>query len=155
MRSWLPLLAFVALAAASAARADAPYEARTAVAACFAAVIDRAPVVDAQGAEVSIHRETAPNLCAVTVIDGDPVEVRRAVLAAAAQRPEGFVPAATAWDPGQLASRETLCNPPGRRALNFVIETALPGITPSVVATVVEAKKRDLRCDVDMGLQRP
>jgi hypothetical protein len=152
----LALLALAAgLAVASAARADPVYEARTAMGACLSAVIDKAPVVDIQGHDVAIHRETAPNLCAVKVTAGDPAEVRRAVLAAVAERPERFRPARTAWDPGALASRETLCNAPGRRALNVVVETARPGAPTVLTATVVEGRTRDQRCDVDMGLQRP
>lgn len=144
------------LAIAPAAFADPAYEAHSAVGACLAAVIDKAPVVDAKGQDVAIHRETSPNLCAVTVSAGDPAEVRRAVLAAVAARPEGFGPARTAWAAdGGLASRETLCNAPGRRAMNVVVETAKPGASPVLVATVVEARTRDQRCDLDMGLQQP
>lgn len=146
---------FTALAAVSAAHADPAYEARTATEACLAAVIDKAPVVDAKGEDVMIHRETAPNLCSVTVSAGDPTEVRKSVLDAVGKRPEAFAPAVTAWDPGPLASRETLCSRPGRRALNVVVETARPGGAPVLKATVVEGRARDQRCDVDMGLQRP
>jgi hypothetical protein len=149
-------LSFLAsLAAVSAARADPVFEARTATEACLAAVIDRAPVGDAKGQDVAIHRETNPNLCVVTVGAGDPAEARKAVLEAVAKRPEAFAPAKTAWDPGALASRETLCNRPGRRAINVVVETAKPGATPALTATVVEGRTRDQRCDLDLGLQRP
>jgi hypothetical protein len=123
--------------------------------ACLAAVIDNAPVGDAKGQDVAVHRDKAPNLCAVQVTAGDPEEVRRAVLDAVAARPEQFTPAATAWAPGALSSRETLCNPPGRRALNIVVETAKPGAAPVLTATVVEGRERDERCDVDMGPQQP
>jgi hypothetical protein len=149
-------LAFLAsLAVAQAARADPPYEARTATAACLAAVIDKAPVTDAKGVDVAIHREAEPNLCVVTVSAGDAKEVRKAVLGVVAERPEGFVPARTLWDPGALAARDTLCNRPGRRALNVVVETAKAGGAPVLTATVVEVRTRDQRCDLDMGLQRP
>lgn len=151
--------AFVALIAGvtivSAAQADPAYEARTAMAACLAAVIDKAPVVDAKGQDVSIRRETAPSLCAVTVTAGEPSEVRQAVMQAVSARPERFAPAKTAWAPGALASREALCNAPGRRALNVVLETAKPGATPVLTATVVEGRARDQRCDLDMGEQAP
>jgi hypothetical protein len=149
------LALFASLAVVGAARADPPYEARSATGACLAAVIDAAPVVDMKGQDVAIHREKTPNLCAVTVSAGNPDEVRQAVLAAVSQRPERFAPARTAWDPGALASREALCNAPGRRALNVVVETAKPGATPVLTATVVEGRERDPRCDRDMGLQRP
>ena len=146
---------FASLAAAGAAHADPAYEARSATGACLAAVIDKAPVVDMKGQDVAIHRETTPNLCSVTVSAGEPDEVRQAVLAAISQRPERFAPARTTWDPGVLASREALCNAPGRRALNVVVETAKPGGSPVLTATVVEGRERDPRCDQDMGLQRP
>jgi hypothetical protein len=150
---FLGLLA--SLAAASAARADPVYEARTATEACLAAVIDKAPVGDAKGQAVAVHRETTPNLCAVTVTAGDPAEVREAVLGAVAKRPEAFAPSKTPWDPGALASRETLCNAPGRRALNVVVETAKPGGAPVLTASIIETRSRDRRCDIDMGLQHP
>jgi hypothetical protein len=140
---------------AGPARADPVYDAQTATEACLAAVIDGAPVGDAKVDQVAIHRETNPNLCAVTVTGGAPAEVRSAVLDAMLERNEGFVPAATAWDAGALASRETYCSPPGRRALALVIETGKPGASPVLVATVIEARARDQRCDLDMGLQRP
>ncbi|HKR90043.1 MAG TPA: hypothetical protein VJS38_17890 [Phenylobacterium sp.] len=144
-----------ALAAASAAHADPVYEAHSAMGACLAAVIDKAPVVDMKGQDVAIHRETNPNLCAVTATAGDPAELRKAVLDALAARPERFAPAKTAWAPGALASREALCNAPGRRALNVVVETAKPGASPVLTATVVEGRSRDQRCDLDMGRQQP
>jgi hypothetical protein len=154
MRLLLPLL-LAGLAAASAAHADPAYEARSAMGACLAAVIDNAPVVDAKGQDVAIHREKSPNLCAVQVTAGDPGEVRKSVLDAVAARSERFTPARTAWDPGQLASRETLCNAPGRRAFNVVLETAKPGAATALRASVVETRSRDERCDVDMGTQNP
>ena len=143
------------LAAASAAHADPAYEAGSAMGACLAAVIDKAPVADMAQGGVGVHREAQPNLCAVTVTAGDPRQVRQAVLDAVAQRPERFSPAKTAWDPGALAARDTLCNAPGRRALNVVVETARPGAPVIVRATVIEGPARDQRCDIDMGLQRP
>ena len=142
-------------AAVPTARADPIYEARSAVGACLAAVIDKAPVGDIQGQDVAIHRETNPNLCVVRVTAGVPDEVHAAVLDAVAERPEGFAPARTAWAPGELAARDTLCNRPGRRALNVVVETAKPGASPVVTATVVEGAVRDQRGDLDMGLQQP
>lgn len=152
----LAILAVIAsLAAASAAHADPVYEARSAMGACLAAVIDRAPVADMKGQDVAIHRETSPNLCVVTASAGDPVELRRAVLDAVAARPEQFAPARTAWAPGAFAAREALCNRPGRRALNVVVETARPGASPALTASVVEGRTRDQRCDLDMGRQQP
>lgn len=149
------LLSLASLCVAGAARAEPAYEARSAMGACLAAVIDKAPVEDIKGQDVAIDRETTPNLCKVVVSAGDPGEVRQAVLAAVSARSERFAPARTAWDPGALASREALCNAPGRRALNVVVETARPGASPVLTATVVEARERDQRCDQDLGLQRP
>jgi hypothetical protein len=154
MRSWLPLFVPLLFAAAPA-QADPAYEARTAMAACLAAVVDGAPVGDMQGQDVAVRRERSPNLCRVTVAAGSPDEAREAVLAAVAARPEGFAPAKTAWAPGALARRETFCSSPGRRALNLVVETARPGAAPVLTATVVEDRARDQRCDLDMGLQQP
>jgi hypothetical protein len=148
------IIAAVVPLLASGARADPVYDAQTAAEACLAAVIDGAPVGDATVEAVSIHRETNPNLCKVTVTAGTPADVRGAVLDAMIERSEGFVPAATAWDPGSLASRETYCNPLGKRSFAMVIETAKPGGSPVLVATVIEGHERDQRCDIDMGLQR-
>lgn len=148
------LFAALALALGSAARADPAYEAGAAMGACLAAVIDRAPVADMTAGGVTVHRETQPNLCSVTVAGGDPAEVRREVTQALAERPEQFAPAKTAWDPGPLAVRETLCNAPGRRALNVVVEAGRPGAPVTLKATVIEAAARDPRCDRDFGLQR-
>jgi hypothetical protein len=151
-----PLVLVASLAAASAAHADPVYEAHSAMGACLAAVIDKAPVGDAKGQDVSIHRETTPNLCTVTATGGVPAELRRAVLDAVAARPEGFAPAKTTWAPSAaLASRETLCNSPGRRALNVVVDTGRAGASPVLTATVVEGRTRDQRCDLDMGRQQP
>jgi hypothetical protein len=150
------LLSLMILAvAASAARADPPYEARTAVGACLAAVIDDAPVVDGKGQDVALHRETSPNLCTVTVSGGDPADVRTAVMRALEARPERFTPARSAWAPGAWATREAFCNAPGRRALNVVVETAKPGAVPVATVTVIEGKSRDRRCDLDFGVQAP
>jgi hypothetical protein len=143
------------IALGKTARADPAYEARTAMGACLAAVIDKAPVGDAKGQDVSIHREASPNLCVVTVTGGDPREVREAVVRAVHARAERFAPARTTWAPGALASREAFCNAPGRRALNVVVETAKPGASPVLTATVVEGRARDQRCDLDMGAQAP
>lgn len=153
MRLAMVALSF-SLISAPPALADAAYEARTAVGACLAAVIDQAPVVDAKGEDVAIDREASPNLCRVTVSGGEPAEIRTAVMAAVSARSERFVPAKTAWTPGEWASRETLCNAPGRRALNVVVETARAGATPVLAATVIESRARDPRCDADQGLQR-
>src|SRR4051794_32856400 len=128
------LVALTSLAAAPAAWADPVSEAHSAMGACLAAVIDDAPVVDGRVQDVALHREHAPNLCAVTVSAGDPAEVRRSVLDAIAQRPEAFAAAKTAWAAADgLASRETLCSRPGRRAINVVVETAKPGAAPALV----------------------
>lgn len=143
------------LAIAGPAAADPAYEARTAVGACLAAVIDKAPVADAKGQDVAIDREAKPDMCRVTVGAGEAQEVRAAVLQALSARPERFSPARSQWDPGAFASRETFCNAPGRRALNLVLETGRPGAAPVLVATVVETAARDPRCDQDKGLQRP
>jgi hypothetical protein len=143
------------LAAVSAAHADPAADAAAAVGACLSAVIDGAPVADKADEEVAIHRETDPNLCLVQVVAGDPAEVRRAVMDVIARRPEGFKPAKSAWDPGDYASREALCNAPGRRALNVVVETGKPGALVTLMATVVEGDSRDRRCDVDLGVQHP
>lgn len=143
------------LAVASAARADPVYEAGAAVGACLAAVIDGAPVADAANEDAAIHRETKPNLCIVQVVNGDPAEVRQAVLEEIAKRPEGFKPAKSAWEAGEFASREALCNAPGRRAFSVLVETGKPNAVVTLMATVVEGDKRDRRCDVDMGLQHP
>ena len=150
----IALALLASLAAASAAHADPAYEAGSAMGACLAAVIDKAPVVDMAQGGVAVHRETQPNLCTVTATAGDPSLVRKAVLDAIAQRPERFTPAKTAWAPGRLASRETFCNAPGRRALNVVVETSKPGAPVVLKATVIEGLTRDQRCDLDMGLQR-
>lgn len=158
MRQAMFLLLASLTAAAGAvapAWADPVYEARTAMEACLAAVIDKAPVVDVKGQDVAIHREKYPNLCAVTATAGDPAELRQAVLKALAARPERFVPAKTTWAPGAFASREAFCNAPGRRALNVVLETARPGADPVLKATVIEGKSRDQRCDLNMGVQQP
>ena len=153
----LVLVAFgaVGLAASTEARADPAYEARTAVGACLAAVIDKAPVSDGKGQDVTLHRETSPNMCVVTVTGGDPAEVRQAVMTAVSARPERFAPAKTAWSPASWASREALCNAPGRRALNVVVETGRPGATPVLSASVIEGGARDRRCDLDLGEQGP
>jgi len=151
----LPTAAVAALLTSSHAFADPAYEARTAVGACLAAVIDKAPVVDGKGQDVALHRETSPNLCVVTVTGGDPAAVRREVMSVISARPEQFTPAKTAWTPGNWASREALCNAPGRRALNVVVETAKPGASPVLSASVVEGRTRDQRCDLDFGEQEP
>ncbi|MDB5466218.1 MAG: hypothetical protein JWQ46_980 [Phenylobacterium sp.] len=146
----------IALAAGLAARAEPAYEAGSAMGACLAAVIDRAPVVSVKGHDVEIRREANPNACTVEATAGIPSEVRDSVLAAIAKRPERFAPALTHWDPVGYASRETFCNAPGRRNLNVVVSIAKPGAKgPTLLATVVEAKDRDERCDRDAGLQRP
>ncbi len=150
-----PFAALAALTASSRAMADPAYEARTAVGACLAAVIDKAPVADGKGQDVALHRETSPNLCVVTVTGGDPAEVRRAVMGVISARPERFAPAKSAWTPGTWAAREALCNAPGRRVLNVVVETARPGASPVLNATVVEGRTRDQRCDQDLGEQGP
>ena len=147
------LLALLLLAPA-AARAQPAQEARSATAACLSAVIDKAPVGDIDGDDVSIRRAQDPVSCTVRVSAGEPVVVREAVLEAIKKRPELFTPARTRWEPGGFASRETFCNLPGRRALNVVVSTAKPGGQPVLTAVVFEAAQRDQRCDRDQGVQK-
>lgn len=147
------LLALLLLVPA-VARAEPAQEARSATAACLSAVIDKAPVGDIDGDDVSIRRGQDPVSCTVRVNAGEPVVIREAVLEAMKKRSEVFSPAKTRWEPAGLASRETFCNLPGRRALNVVVNTARPGARPVLTAVVFEADKRDVRCDRDEGLQK-
>jgi hypothetical protein len=142
------------LAIPAAAHADPAQEARSATAACLAAVIDNAPVDDIDGDDVTIRRGKDPVSCTVRVTAGEPVVVRDAVLTAIKRRSELFQPAKTAWESAGAASRETFCNLPGRRALNVFVVTARPGAQPVLQATVFETPKRDDRCDRDMGVQK-
>jgi hypothetical protein len=89
------------------------------------------------------------------VTGGRPDEVRAAVMAAMTERTEEFAATRTAWAPGAFASREAYCSRPGRRAFNFVVQTAKPGGSPVLVATVIEGHERDKRCDLDMGVVPP
>lgn len=143
-----PLLFLPALA-----RADPAQEARSATGACLAAIIDNAPVEDIDGDDVVIRRGKDPVSCTVRVSAGQPVVIRDAVLNAVKRRAELFTPARTAWAGGEVASRETFCNIPGRRALAVFVSTARPGQSPVLTATVFETAKRDERCDRDLGVQ--
>lgn len=157
MRAYLlPLLLLSAAAAVtSPAAAEPAQEAGSAMRACLAAVIDGAPVSSIKGQDVAIERDRKTD-CTVQVTAGEPARIRQLVLAAVTERREGFLPAKTSWDPGRFASRETFCNLPGRRNLNVVMSTALPGAQGvTLLATVIEAKERDSRCDRDEGLQKP
>ena len=151
----LVLAAVLALAIPAAAHAEPQLEARSAMGACLAAIIDGAPVAGMKGRDVEVRRELDPDSCTVQVTAGDPAAVRAAVIEAVGKRPEAFAPARTAWDPNGFASRETFCSRPGRRALNVVVSTAKPGEPLALIATVFEAKARDTRCDRDEGLQKP
>ena len=149
-------LALAAAVVAPSSAGDQPdQEARSAMGACLAAIIDRAPVADVKGVHVEIRREINPGSCTVRVDAGTPSEIRAAVVEAITRRREAFTPAKTAWDPAGFASRETFCNSVGRRALNILISTAKPGEPLSLIATVFEAHQRDERCDRDQGLQPP
>jgi len=147
------ILALLMLAPAAAAHADPVQEARSATAACLSAVIDKAPVEDIDGDDVTIRRGEEPVSCTVRVTAGEPVVVRDAVLTAIKRRPELIVPARTKWEAAGFASRETFCNVPGRRALAVFVSTAKPGGQPVATATVFEVAKRDERCDRDLGVQ--
>lgn len=152
----LVLAALLATAAPAVANAEPQAEARSAVGACLSAIIDGAPVADQiQGEDVEIRREKVPETCTVTVTAGEPVAVRAAVVEALGKRKERFSPARTRWDPDGFASRETFCNLPARRAFNVLVSTAKPGEPLVLVATVLETKERDVRCDRDQGLQKP
>jgi hypothetical protein len=151
---------FVALVVAAVApavtRAETPAEITgSAIRACLAAVIDGAPVEDVAIDGVRIQREKDPNACTVHADAGEPAAARQAALAAIGARRETFAPALTKWAPGQFASRETFCNLPGRRALNVLVSTGMPGAARKLSLTVIEARERDRRCDHDEGLQRP
>ncbi|WP_374468772.1 hypothetical protein [Phenylobacterium sp.] len=148
----------LALAAASLtgpAAAEPAQEAASAMRACLDAVIEGAPVDSIRAGEIEITRERDPNACTVAVSEGEPAVVREAVLKAVADRRERFTPAKTRWDPGQFATRETWCNVAGRRHLNVVISTGMPGRPLKLIATALEAKERDSRCDRDEGVQKP
>jgi hypothetical protein len=154
MRRFLPALAFLALPAI--AHAEPVSEARSAVGACLAAIIDGAPVPDQiKGDDAEIRRESQPATCTVTVTGGEPAAVRAGVLEALERRPERFSPAKTRWDPGAFASRETFCSLPARRSFNVLVSTAKPGEPLTLTATVLETKERDARCDRDEGVQKP
>lgn len=147
------ILALPMFAAPTPALADPVQEARSATSACLSAVIDGAPVEDIDGDDVVIRRGKDPVSCTVRVDAGQPVVIREAVLVAIKRRSELFAPAKTAWEAGGMASRETYCNLPGRRALAVLVSTARPGQTPVLTATVSETATRDARCDKDLGLQ--
>ena len=147
------ILAIAAFALPALAHAEPAQEARSATAACLAAIIDNAPVEDIDGDDVVIRRGKAPVSCTVRVSAGQPVLIRDAVLTAIKRRAELFSPAKTSWQGGEVASRETFCNIPGRRSLAVFVSTAKPGQTPVLTATVFETAKRDERCDRDLGVQ--
>jgi hypothetical protein len=148
-------LSLLLLAAAPAAQAEPADEARSAVGACLSAVIDHAPVGDVDGEGVSIRREPGQPVCTVQVSAGQPVVIRDAVITAIQRRAERFAPARTRWDPAGFASRDTFCSLPSRRNFNVMVSTAKPGEALVLLATVLEADKRDPRCDRDEGLQKP
>ncbi|WP_293678990.1 hypothetical protein [uncultured Phenylobacterium sp.] len=149
----LVLTALLVLPAA-VAHADPVEEARSATGACFAAILDGAPVETIQGEDVAIYRKPGERTCTVSVWAGEPVVIREAVLVAVKRRAEAFSPARTAWDPGQFASREVFCNLPSRRAVIALIDTHKPGGGDIVTVTVADIGKRDDRCDRDLGLQK-
>lgn len=148
------LILAAVLAVPAAAHADPVQEARSATAACLAAIIDNAPVEDIDGDDVSIRRGKDPASCTVRVTAGEPVLIRDAVQVAMKRRAEIFSPAKTTWSNGEWASRETYCNIPGRRALAVFVSTAKPGRQMVLTATVFETKVRDQRCDRDLGVQQ-
>ncbi|TAJ69681.1 MAG: hypothetical protein EPO51_21525 [Phenylobacterium sp.] len=147
-------LALLLTIPAAAAHADPVQEARSATAACLAAVIDNAPVEDIDGDDVTIRRGRDPVSCTVRVSAGEPVQIQDAVQSAIKRRAELFVPAKTKWQAGDWAFRETFCNIPGRRALSAFVSTNRPGYQPVLTVTVFEAAKRDERCDRDLGVQQ-
>lgn len=147
-------LALLLTIPAAAAHADPVQEARSATAACLAAVIDNAPVEDIDGDDVTIRRGRDPVSCTVRVSAGEPVQIQDAVQSAIKRRAELFVPAKTKWQAGDWAFRETFCNIPGRRALAAFVSTNKPGYQPVLTVTVFEAAKRDERCDRDLGVQQ-
>lgn len=147
-------LALLLTLPAAVAHADPVQEARSATAACLAAVIDNAPVEDIDGDDVTIRRGRDPVSCTVRVAAGEPVQIQDAVHAALKRRAELFVPAKTKWQAGDWAFRETFCNLPGRRALAAFVSTNKPGYQPVLTVTVFEADRRDERCDRDLGVQQ-
>jgi len=147
--------ALIALAAAVPAHAEPALEARSAMRACLEALIDGAPVGNVKGLDVEVRRENEPDACTVQVTAGSPSDVRAAVLEAIMERPEGFAPAKTSWDPGSYGTRETFCNAPGGIPVNVVVSTARPHAPGLILlATALRAAQRDARCDLDAGLQR-
>lgn len=139
------------------AAAEPAQEAASAFGACLAAVIDKAPVGDTKGQDVEIRRDPQSGACSVRVGGGETAAIRQALLDVMAKRRERFTPARSRWDPGAYASRETFCNAASvRRNLNVVLEAAMPAARGArVIATVLETRERDPRCDVDKGLQKP
>lgn len=129
-------------------------EAGSAMGACLAAVIDGAPVSDMKRGGIAIHREGTPNLCIVRAANGEPQQLKAAVMRALAARSERFTAAHTRWDPGVFASRDAFCNAPGAaRAFNVLVETGKPGAAVALSASVLETSGRDSRCDLDYGTQ--
>jgi hypothetical protein len=148
-------LAIAAIAPLAPAAAQPELEAASAMRACLDAVIEKAPVDSLRAGEIEIVREKDVNACTIQVTAGEPAVVREAVLKAVGERKERFSPAKTRWEPGRFATRETYCNLPGRRNLNVVISTGMPGQPLKLIATAMEGKDRDPRCDTDAGLQKP
>ena len=71
----VPALGLIALCATAApALADPPEEARSAMGACLAAIIDKAPVETIKGTDVDIRRDGGIGPCTVEVGAGDPAE---------------------------------------------------------------------------------
>ncbi|WP_395673489.1 hypothetical protein [Phenylobacterium sp.] len=155
MRWLLAALALVGGPLVATAAEDPSETTASATRACLAAVIDGAPVDDMAIDGVRVSRSKDPNACTVQVEVGEPAALRRAALAAVNSRRELFGPAKTQWEPGAFASRETFCNLPGRRALNVIVSTSMPGAARKLSLTVLEARERDVRCDRDQGLQKP
>lgn len=148
------LALILAAAVAPAAHAGPAEDAGSAMGACLAAVIERAPVADIRIGEVAIHREQTPNACTVNVSGGDPAAARAAVMAAIAARSERFTPARTPWSPGEYATREAFCDLPTRKPYGVMVSTAHPGAEGLVLtATAIEMRERDERCDADLGPQ--
>jgi hypothetical protein len=153
MRSFPLGLAAALVLVPATAYADPLEEARGATGACLAAIIDHAPVEDVDGDDVVIRRGKDPVSCTVRVDAGAPVVIRDAVLQAITRRAEHFTPARSKWDPAEFATRETFCALPSRRNVMAIVSTGKPDASVVLTATVVEAEKRDPRCDQDLGMQ--
>jgi hypothetical protein len=139
------------------ATAEPASEAASALGACLAAVIDKAPVGDIKGEDVEIRRDPESGSCQVRVGAGEAAALRQAVLEAVKARKERFTPARTRFEADDLASREAFCNAAlVRRNFNVVVDVALPNRPGArLTATVLETRERDARCDADRGAQKP